>query len=52
MQDFLLEYSGVAKSLELPLKLSEIIRSYCETPEKLEYIVSLLERLPRFVNDE
>ena len=48
MLDFLLEYSGVAKALEPPVTLEEILGNYCETPEKFSYTVGLLERLPRF----
>ena len=52
MLDFLLEYSKVAKSLEPPVSLDELLRCYCETPEKFAYVVDLLERLPQFAGEK
>ena len=52
MLDFLLEYSEVAKSLEPPVTLNELLRCYCKTPERLTYVVDLLKRLPEFANEK
>ena len=50
--DYLREHSGVVKTLQEPIKLEEILGSYCETNEKYEYVVGLLEKLPQLHIDK
>lgn len=51
MLDFLFEISGIANVLEPLLILNDLLDNYCETPERLTFIVDLLKRLPEFATE-